>query len=56
MSHLWRKEVEIEVTLIATSIEAEEAQHIINHLNAMPQIRQAFWDKTQLTNLTRVCV
>lgn len=49
------KEVEIEVTLIATSIEAEEAQHIINHLNAMPQIRQAFWDKTQLINLTRVC-
>lgn len=48
MSHLWRKEVEIEVTLIATSIEAEEAQHIINHLNAMPQIRQAFWDKNTI--------
>ncbi|MDR2248039.1 MgtC/SapB family protein [Acinetobacter sp.] len=42
------KEVEIEVTLIATSIEAEEAQHIINHLNAMPQIRQAFWDKNAI--------
>ncbi|MBD0084059.1 MgtC/SapB family protein [Acinetobacter baumannii] len=42
------KEVEIEVTLIATSIEAEEAQHIINHLNAMPQIRQAFWDKNTI--------
>lgn len=42
------KEVEIEVTLIATSIEAEEAQHIINHLNAMPQVRQAFWDKNTI--------
>ncbi len=42
------KEVEIEVTLIATSIETEEAQHIINHLNAMPQIRQAFWDKNAI--------
>ena len=39
------KVVEIEVTLIATSIESEDAQHIINHLNTMPQIRQAFWDK-----------
>lgn len=43
------KEVEIEVTLIATSIESENAQHIINHLNAMPQIRQAFWDKNAVT-------
>ncbi|WP_038345507.1 MgtC/SapB family protein [Acinetobacter sp. A47] len=43
------KEVEIEATLIATSIEAEEAQHIINHLNAMPQIRQAFWDKNAIS-------
>lgn len=42
------KEVEIEATLIATSIEAEEAQHIINHLNAMPQVRQAFWDKNAI--------
>ncbi|EPD2408944.1 MgtC/SapB family protein, partial [Acinetobacter baumannii] len=25
-----------------------EAQHIINHLNAMPQIRQAFWDKNTI--------
>ncbi|WP_277559821.1 MgtC/SapB family protein [Acinetobacter beijerinckii] len=43
------KEVEIEVALIATSIESEDAQHIINHLNAMPQIRQAFWDKNAVT-------
>ncbi|MFH4122420.1 MgtC/SapB family protein, partial [Acinetobacter baumannii] len=38
----------IEVTLIATSIEAEAARHIINHLNAMLQIRQAFWDKNAI--------
>jgi len=43
------KEVEIEVALIATSIESEDAQHIINHLNAMPQIHQAFWDKNAVT-------
>ena len=36
------KEVEIEVTLIATSIEAEEAQHIINHLNAMRKYGKRF--------------
>ncbi len=42
------KDVEIEAMLIASSIETEEIQPIIELLNAMPEVRQAFWDKNTI--------
>ncbi len=39
------KDVEIEAMLIASSIEDDEIQPIIQILNSMPEVRQAFWDK-----------
>lgn len=42
------KDVEIEAMLIASSIESEEIQPIIELLNAMPEVRQAFWDKNTI--------
>lgn len=42
-------DVQIEATLIATSIEAEDMQKIIDQLNNMPQVRHAYWDKN-ITN------
>ena len=38
-------DVQIEATLIATSIEAKDMNIIIDLLNDMPQVRHAYWDK-----------
>lgn len=38
-------DVQIEATLIATSIEAKDMNMIIELLNDMPQVRHAYWDK-----------
>ncbi|AOA58408.1 MgtC/SapB family protein [Acinetobacter larvae] len=42
-------EVQIEATLIATSIETEEVQTILDLLNDMPGVRHAYWDKNILS-------
>ncbi len=42
------KDVEIEAILIANSIEEDEIQPIIQMLNSMPEVSQAFWDKNSL--------
>lgn len=39
------RDVEIEAMLMVSSIESEEIQPIIERLNSMPEVRQAFWDK-----------
>lgn len=42
-------DVEIEVTLIASSIDTLDTQNIIEHLNNLPQVRHAYWDKNIAT-------
>ncbi len=41
-------DVEIAATLIANSLDAQDAQSIIRHLNDMPEVRHAYWDKNSL--------
>lgn len=38
-------DVEIEVTLIASSIDTIDIKNIIEHFNNLPQVRHAYWDK-----------
>lgn len=38
-------DVQIEATLIATSIESKDMNIIIDLLNNMPEVRHAYWDK-----------
>lgn len=38
-------DVEIEVTLIASSIDTADIKEIIEHFNNLPQVRHAYWDK-----------
>lgn len=38
-------DVQIEATLIATSIESEDMMEIIDQLNSLPEVRHAYWDK-----------
>ncbi|TCM66495.1 putative Mg2+ transporter-C (MgtC) family protein [Acinetobacter calcoaceticus] len=38
-------DVQIEATLIATSIESKDMSIIIDQLNSLPQVRHAYWDK-----------
>lgn len=42
-------DVEIEVTLIASSIDTLDTNNIIEHLNSLPQVRHAYWDKNIAT-------
>ncbi|MCU4570167.1 MULTISPECIES: MgtC/SapB family protein [Acinetobacter] len=42
------EDVEIEATLIATSIDPVEMNEMIKQLNQMPQIQQAYWDKNTM--------
>lgn len=42
-------DVEIEVTLIASSIDTLDTHNIIEHLNSLPQVRHAYWDKNIAT-------
>lgn len=41
-------DIEIEATLIATSIDPVEMDEIIKQLNQMPQVQQAYWDKNTM--------
>ncbi|MEB3766621.1 MgtC/SapB family protein [Acinetobacter sp. MD2] len=41
-------DIEIEATLIASSIEPTEMNEIIQQLNLMPQVQQAYWDKNTM--------
>lgn len=38
-------DVQIEATLMATSIKSGDIQKIIDQLNKMPEVRHAYWDK-----------
>lgn len=38
-------DVEIEVTLIASSIDTQDTKNIIEYFNSLPQVRHAYWDK-----------
>lgn len=38
-------DVEIEVTLIASSIDTADIKNIIEYFNSLPQVRHAYWDK-----------
>ncbi|MDQ8935747.1 MgtC/SapB family protein [Acinetobacter rudis] len=42
-------DVEIEVTLIASSIDTVDIKNIIEHFNNLPQVRHAYWDKNIAT-------
>jgi len=42
------QDVEIETTLISTSIEQQDMFKILEVLNAMPQVRYAYWDKNTI--------
>ncbi|WP_445116023.1 MgtC/SapB family protein [Acinetobacter sp. WZC-1] len=42
------QDVQIEATLIATSIEARVMNHIIELLNHIPSVRYAYWDKNTM--------
>ena len=42
------EDVEIEATLIATSIDPVEMNEMIKQLNQMPQVQQAYWDKNTM--------
>lgn len=42
-------DVEIEVTLIASSIDTIDIKNIIEHFNNLPQVRHAYWDKNIAT-------
>lgn len=42
------KDVEIETTLLSTSIEQQDMFHILEVLNKMPQVRYAYWDKNTI--------
>lgn len=42
-------DVEIEVTLIASSIDTGDIKNIIEHFNNLPQVRHAYWDKNIAT-------
>ena len=40
--------MEIKAILIANSVEEKEIQPIIEMLNQMPEVSQAFWDQNTL--------
>jgi putative Mg2+ transporter-C (MgtC) family protein len=42
------QDVEIKAILIANSVEEKEIQPIIEMLNQMPEVSQAFWDQNTL--------
>ncbi|ENV53741.1 MULTISPECIES: MgtC/SapB family protein [Acinetobacter] len=41
-------DIEIEATLIATSIDPVEMNEIITQINQVPQVQQAYWDKNTM--------
>lgn len=41
-------DIEIEATLIATSIDPVEMNEIIKQINQVPQVQQAYWDKNTM--------
>ncbi|MBF7687459.1 MgtC/SapB family protein [Acinetobacter rathckeae] len=43
------QDVEIETTLISTSIEQQDMFNILDVLNHMPQVRYAYWDKNTMS-------
>lgn len=43
------EDVEIEVTLIASSIDTRDTYNIIEYLNSLPRVRHAYWDKNIAT-------